>query len=480
MSHSRTGRARAGERGSAAPAQLLLTIEKLVAGGAGFARSTGGEPVFVRGALPGDAVRVDEVRQRKGYVDAMRWTLVSASPDRRSPPCGFAKQCGGCDVMALTPAAQRRVKHDMVVEILRRTARVDTSASSATPLHFSADDAARDALGYRSRIRLHIDDQSQLGFFAEQSHVVVPVAHCLVATERVNTVLEALVALSKLRPELLTAFEQVEVRALGEQADLVWVARRDERRPRRPKAELIATLGTIERHLQSEAPTLTLQHVLAEDAPQRWREFVQGVDLHVYPSPTNAVAPTRLWFAPGTFTQVNWQVNTRLVADLVSAVTARGARRFLDLYCGAGNFSLPLLAAGLDGLGVETNPTSIAAASAAATAQNLGGRFIAQDVATAVQRLVADAQQFDLIILDPPRAGFREVAPLLRGLSPRHVFICACDPVTFARDLRSLVEQGFVLDQLRAYDMFPQTHHVECSAWLSLTTSPSETPLAGV
>lgn len=367
--------------------------------------------------------------------------------------------------MALTPDAQRRVKHDMVVEILRRTAHVDASASGATPLHFFPVDGANETLNYRSRIRLHIDAQSQLGFFAEQSHEVVPIDQCLVATDRVNAVLEALVALSKLRPELLTGFEQVEIRALGEFTDLLWIARRHAR-AQPSKADLVAALGTIERHLQSEAPTLASQHVLAEDAPQRWREFVQGVELGADSPAAGTSSKARLWFAPGTFTQVNWQVNTSIVSDLVGAAKTRGARRFLDLYCGAGNFSLPLLALGLDGVGIEGNPTSIAAATAAASAQHLGGRFFAEDVATAVQRLISEQQKFDLVILDPPRAGFREVAPLLRRLEPKDVFICACDPVTFARDLRSLVEQGFVLEQLRAYDMFPQTHHVECSAWL--------------
>lgn len=464
MSHSRTGRARAAPSASPPATQLSLTIEKLVAGGAGFARSPNGEPVFVRGALPGDSIRA-EVSKRKGFCEAKQWSLVSPSPDRRTPPCVHAKRCGGCDVMALTPAAQRRVKHDMVVEILRRTAHIDATASGAVPLHFLPDDGASETLNYRTRIRLHIDAQSQLGFFAEQSHEVVPVAHCLVATERVNRVLAALVELSQLRPELLTPFEQVEIRALGELADLLWSPRRNDRGSKRSKADLSAVLGTLERHLQSESPTLALQHVLAEEAPARWREFVQGVELDTDAHAGSSV-PTRLWFAPGTFTQVNWRVNTRIVSDLVGAAKTRSPRHFLDLYCGAGNFSLPLLALGLDGVGIESNPTSIAAATAAAAAQHLGGRFLAEDVATAVQRLVSDQQKFDLVILDPPRAGFREVVPLLQRLEPKHVFICACDPVTFARDLRSLIEQGFVLEQLRAYDMFPQTHHVECSAWL--------------
>src|SRR5690606_40681773 len=104
-----------------------LTIEKLAAGGAGFSRRSAGEPVFVRGALPGDVISLRAMRQHRGYSEANAWELERPSPQRRAAPCPYAERCGGCDLMALTPDAQRVVKHDMVVEILRRTARIDAS-----------------------------------------------------------------------------------------------------------------------------------------------------------------------------------------------------------------------------------------------------------------------------------------------------------------------------------------------------------------
>lgn len=463
-----------------------LTVEKLAAGGSGFARRSTGEPVFVRGALPGDLVLVRELKARNGYSEAREWQLLRPSPDRRAAPCRYADRCGGCDVMALSPAAQRRVKHDMVVEILRRTAHVDATPEGPTPLTWVCGDEPD--LGYRTRIRLHIDATGKLGFLAAQSHELVPIEACLVATERVNQVLASLVALSALRPELLRAFEQVEVRALGAAADLLWVPRtashddrsrrerpvaatsKRSRHPGAPSAEVRAArpdparsldsvLETIERHLHSEAPHLALHCAVTESAPMRWAEFAQS-------APLGDATDAKLWFAPGTFTQVNWHVNQRIVAELVDTVRNLGATQFLDLYCGAGNFTLPLLAMGLRGVGVENNPTSIAVAMAAARAQQLGGTFIAAEVEAAVARLVAEQQRFDLILLDPPRAGFKEVVPKLAALAPKHLFICACDPVTFARDVRSLMAAGFELQRLTAYDMFPQTHHVECSAWL--------------
>lgn len=427
------------------------------------------------------------MRQHRGYSEANAWELERPSPQRRAAPCPYAERCGGCDLMALTPDAQRVVKHDMVVEILRRTARIDASTAGQTPLEWDDGDAdysrlpeaAGVTLQYRTRIRLHIDGGGRLGFLAERSHAVVPIAHCAVATQRVNDVLQALVALTALRPELVRHFEQVEIRALGDVAEVVWIPKTERGKHRSAATMASADLETIERHLRAEAPQLALHVVSANETQRRWREFVQSVSttdsLLEREHTSGALAlhdedcerrPARLCFAPGTFTQVNWNVNRRLIANVEAGAKQRGSRRFLDLFCGVGNFSLPLLALGLHGVGVESNPTSIEVATWAASRQGLRAQFHAEDVAAAVDRLIAAGEKFDLILLDPPRAGFKDVVGKLVHLAPEHLFICACDPVTFARDLRSLMSQGFVLERLQAFDMFPQTHHVECAAWL--------------
>ncbi len=475
------------------PTRERLTVEKLVAGGAGFGRRDDGEPVFIRGALPGDAVEIRELVVHKGYSDARTWHIVSPSPNRRPAPCEYANRCGGCDLMSLTPEAQRRIKHELIIEVLRRTAHIDASTASHTPLTWDTTHDAQ-TLGYRSRIRLHIGQDGSLGFLAAQSHVVVPVARCLVASDRVNQVLALLVELADLEPERLQRHEQVEVRVLGDTADLTWVPRASV--GGRERTDLRDQVTRLAESLHDRLPGDAPYHVLADEAPSRWRHFVQGVELqapvdvqtadtdrpvqdsrvaasqrtseHALTGHelTGESAPPRLWFAPGTFTQVNWAVNQAIIRDLLDGVRHREARQFLDLYCGAGNFSLPLLGAGLDGLGVEANPTSIAVARAASHHQKLGGEFWASDVERAVIGLIEARRAFDLVLLDPPRAGFKSVAPLLRRLGPKHVFVCACDPVNFARDLKCLTENGFTLRALKAYDMFPQTHHVECTAWL--------------
>lgn len=472
MSRHKAGQKPPRQKSNSRQPEELLTIEKLIAGGSGFARRASGEPVFVRGGLPGDTITLTSWEARKGYALAKTWSLVSPSPERRPPPCRYAGTCGGCDLMALAPRAQRRTKQELFAEILRRTANLEVGTPMAPPVVWDDPADGRDQLNYRTRVRLHIDTQGQLGFMAERSHVVVAVEQCLVASNAVNHLLAALAELARQRPELLSAFAEVEVRALGEVPDLTWTVRQTPGKPRHKASELSERLELIARHLHGTLASTPPHLVLADEAPARWREFVQSVELTREASSgsvdlqSNSAA--RLWFAPGSFTQVNWSVNQRIVSDVMLGASRRDAKTFLDLYCGAGNFSLPLLSMGLHGLGVESNPTSIATASTASARQQLGGEFLASDVQRAVEQLVSEGRRFDLVLLDPPRAGFRDVVPALVKMAPKHLFICACDPVTFARDLKLLTAEGFVVDELKAYDMFPQTHHFECSAWLVL------------
>ncbi|HEX7452278.1 MAG TPA: methyltransferase domain-containing protein, partial [Polyangiaceae bacterium] len=169
----------------------------------------------------------------------------------------------------------------------------------------------------------------------------------------------------------------------------------------------------------------------------------------------------------GGFNQVNWAVNQLLVQALLDGAERVSALSFCDLYCGAGNFSLPLLARGLVGLGIENSRSAIAAAKRAVKEQSLSSaRFITGDVRVELEKLTR-AECFDLIVLDPPRSGARDVLPEVIRRAPGHIAYCACDPVTLARDLRALCDAGYALDRVTGFDMFPQTHHFETLAWLT-------------
>lgn len=440
----------------------LLVIDKIVAGGAGFGHRTSGEPVFVRGALPGDQVRLRTLTVERGYSRAKDWTIAQPSTERRTSPCPYVARCGGCDLMPLSPAAQRQSKHHMVTEVLRRTARLDVSTDSSVPLHWNGP--ARDELGYRSRIRVHIGEDAQLGFRASESHDIVAIDRCLVASPAVNQILDQLRTLAASAPDIVSPFRGVEIRALGDVADLAWFPR-----------ETSATRRTNNDNAAPKPASLALERIrhafsshnrdvlmgIEDGFRSNWRANVQAVPLGI-----GEGAPALL-FAPGAFTQVNWAVNEQIVNHLVTRTQQLQLRTFADLYCGAGNFSLPLLAAGLDGYGVEQNELSVSLLRMSSQRQGLGGQFTAESVHRATQRWVQENRTFDLVVIDPPRAGFKEALKQVAQLASNSIFLCACDPVTFARDLRALLEHGFVLESLTGFDMFPQTHHVELAAWLS-------------
>jgi 23S rRNA (uracil1939-C5)-methyltransferase len=418
------------------PSQNEWEIERLVPGGAGFLRLANGQGAFAPGALPGERIRVEQAEDHRTYLQATRWTLLSASSERVTPACPVQAQCGGCDLMTLSYSAQLTAKAGILREALTRTG------------HFQALPEIRfvpseRTLGYRSRIRLHIAADGRLGFFAAGSRDLVEIPGCPVADPELDAALSTLRAIALQHRGALARFAELELRVAPGGPRLSLCLMPKSGRPERA-AELLAALAESFQVSIAERPS----------APEHEQRFPLpgGVELS---APAHA------------FTQVNWPVNFALIEALLAGVSRRSLTTFCDLYCGAGNFSLALLARGLSGVGIEASKGAIAAAKRAASAQKLAAiRFITGDVLSALAQLPR-AEPFELVVLDPPRSGAREILPELVRRAPPHIAYCACDPVTLSRDLRSLCDAGYTLQELTGFDMFPQTHHFETLAWLS-------------
>lgn len=420
----------------AAPAGAWsVTIDKLVPGGAGFARLPDGRSAFIDGALPGDRVSVEAWATKKGYVEASRFRLETAGPERVEPPCPIAEACGGCNWMALPYEAQLRYKAALVVEALERTARIKVAAPPEVV-------SAGGPLAYRLRVRLHVDERGRVGFFGRRTQELVEASACLVAARELSAPIAALGALDETERSTLGAhFAAVDLRAVpGGDVELELEARADMEPRGAPVEALVKTLSAH-------------AHVgLGRRAGLRRYELPSGGFLRV---------------PAGGFTQVNWAVNAALVAAVVDGALRHGARSFLDLYAGVGNFTVPLVRAGLHGVAVELERTAAAALRESLREQSLGGvEVLAGDVAGTLPRLSRKLRGVELVLLDPPRSGAKAAVMPLVALAPKNVVYVACDPVTLARDLRGFLDAGFVLEELRCFDMFPQTHHVETLAWL--------------
>lgn len=415
----------------------IILVEKLIPGGDGFGRLPDGRSLMVRGALPGDRVRVSRVSEHSGFARAAEYERVEASPDRRTPVCSVCERCGGCDLMPLTEQAQRRAKLGLFREALMRVGGLGEFVDSVS-LHEPGP-----RLGYRSRLRLQIDDQGRVGFFHRASRTLVEPERCHVAGDAVQRTLDDLRALSSRQKKGLAAFASVEVRQSETGVSLFFTLK-----PAHSYAPV-----------ESEAVLAHLRkgHVVV----------VAGSGARVASERFELSANCYMYSSPGAFTQVNWHVNLALVERVTLLAEQVGAQSFCDLYSGSGNFALPLARGGRKGTGVESSRVAVEQARAAAKEQGLGRvRFVHDDAARYAERAAKSGQRYDFVLVDPPRSGVKKGLSSMAALGSSLVVMLSCDPVTFARDLARLRQLGFSLGGLEAFDMFPQTHHVEGLAWL--------------
>lgn len=341
--------------------------------------------------------------------------------------------------MHLSLEGQRKVKLGMLEDALRRIGGVTFDWAAVGYV------AEGDGLRYRSRLRLHVDDTGKVGFMSAGSRSVVPVGHCAVAEPRLNAALARLGEVDADGLRLLRLCDQLELRAADLEPNLV--------------VRLFSKPG-IRLHLPSFLPLFPpgTAVVLAESpeddsTPQRY-ELPGDVTISV---PASA------------FSQANRGINARLVQDVVQAATLRGLRSFVDAYAGAGNFTLPLLAAGLTGESIDSAPSGVVAARGVARDHGWPfDGFAIGDARVQLEVLVRNHRQFDFVLLDPPRVGAKDIASLVLRLQPQLVAIVACDPVSLGRDLKSLLAAGARLEALTVYDMFPQTHHMETLALVAI------------
>lgn len=393
-----------------------VRLERPATGGA-VGRLDDGRVVFVRHGLPGELVRVEvtEVTSKFSRGDAVE--ILEASPDRVAPPCRYAHPggCGGCDLQHASTTGQVSWKSSLVAEHLRRIAGVETQITVVEP--------SSDPQGSRTRLRCAVDDDGRLALRAARSHDLVVLDRCWIAD-----------------PSFTPAFatfwhgaQEVELRAIGEGAPFALVRRLT---PRGPLHELCSLRGEpLEPSTES-------------------RVNVRG---HVF-----SVGPRSFW-------QSHRDTPTLLLDTVLELAGARVDDHVTDLFSGVGLFAVPLakvVGPGGRVTAVESSPYAVRDAR-----QNAEGlRNLKVREWSVTSRSVNDSVgEGDVVVLDPPRSGLAKgVAEALVRRRPRRVAYVSCDAATFARDLKILLAGGFALSQMRAFDLFPMTEHVELVASLDL------------
>jgi 23S rRNA (uracil1939-C5)-methyltransferase len=422
-----------------------VRVDALTHDGRGVAH-VDGKAVFIPGALAGEEVRIERLRRRRGHDEARLLEVIEPSPSRVAPRCAYFGTCGGCALQHLEHGAQLEAKHSVLVESLRRIGHV-APEEWLPPLHGAA-------WNYRRRARLSArrvpaKGRTLVGFRERASAYITDMRRCEVLAEPVDELVGPLSDLI----EALSIRErvpQIEIAVAGERPALVMRVLDAPSGEDRVRLRDFARRHGVDWYLQpGDAGSA---HPLEDDTPlPRYRIDPYDVDVE---------------FAPTDFIQVNADLNARLVARALELLAPGDGDDVLDLYCGVGNFTLPLARRAGRVTGVEGDATLVERARGNALRNALANVTVhAADLAGEIAVFPWARQRYDLVLLDPPRAGASALLPQFAVWQPRRVVYVSCDPATLARDAGILVEGlGFRLRAAGVADMFPHTAHVEAIA----------------
>jgi 23S rRNA (uracil1939-C5)-methyltransferase len=441
---------------------MLLSIEKLIYGGDGLARTPAGADgrsmaVFVPFVLPGERVDVEIRQEKPGFARGSVVELIEASPDRLEARCPYFRQCGGCHYQHIPFERQLEFKAGILRETLQRIAKIEVK--SELRLHASPP------WNYRNRTRLQVQTVPEfaLGYFRFGSHEFLPVRECPISSPLLNRVIARLLELRGLNCP--PAVEEIELFADGaDERSLAWAfcGREADKRDllrwaeafERELPEISGMTFFSSRHRSSEHRSS--ERRLEDDAPMDSRALVQSGAKSIRYRTKNH----EYQVSAGAF----FQVNRYLIDELVSVVTgdARGDVA-LDLYAGVGLFSAVLARNFHHILGVEASQTAYGdlLQNVPANVKAVGARtedYLRSDYATS--RPVR--KRPDLVVMDPPRTGAGKV--VIRSLvelgAPRIRYV-SCDPATLARDIVPLLAAGYHIEGAHLFDLFPETFHIE-------------------
>ncbi|MEO9273972.1 23S rRNA (uracil(1939)-C(5))-methyltransferase RlmD [Marinomonas sp. 5E14-1] len=389
-----------------------------------------GKVVFIDGALPGEAVSAQITKTGRHFDEAKLSEVIEPSQYRIDPSCQHFFECGGCSFQHLSWQEQVSAKSTWLKGQLR-------NVMSDEDMHILVDKGE----GYRRRARIAIDYKSGgLGFRAKASKEIIAIEQCVVLTEPLQAVFSSLTATL-------------------------------------PNNELVKSLGHIELLEDSKGVSVLfrLTIAIADSLTAQWQTWAKSEDIVLYwqaPKETKACVELedmryydldsmRFNYHPQDFIQVNTMMNQKMVAQAIEWLNLTQEDVILDLFCGVGNFSLPLAKRAKSVIGVEVQEAMVQAAQNNAELNGLDNvSFVAADLTQPIaKKFIKD--KVTKILLDPPRAGAFEFLDTIIKIKPMQILYVSCNASTLARDAEYLVTKGYRVLRVSLMDMFPQTSHVE-------------------
>jgi len=423
-----------------------VMIDSLNYDGRGVAR-VDGKAVFIDGALPGEMVEFQFVKRHKNYDSGSLVYILKANPDRTTPPCPHFGVCGGCDLQHLVPQAQIRAKQLILSENLAHIGKVQP--------HTWLSPLTGPSFGYRRRARLGVRLVPKkggvlVGFRERRRSYLADLSTCPVLGNGISDLLPAL-------------------------------------------RELISCLSCPDRIPQIEVASgdaisaLVFRHLVPLDDQDKalLKAFAHDHGIQIYLQDKGPDSATALWpsspddlsyrldeydveirFRPTDFVQINALVNRQMVSQAIRLLDLKGEQAVLDLFCGVGNFTLPVAKRARRSLGVEANQGLIQRARSNATLNGISNaEFMEADLYRADDSAPWLEFHADRLLLDPPRSGAMAAIKQLNPPYPSRIVYVSCQPATLARDSEYLVYVlGYRLAAAGIVDMFPQTSHIESMA----------------
>jgi 23S rRNA (uracil1939-C5)-methyltransferase len=413
--------------------RIEVKTEHLAYGGQAVARHKG-FTVFVQEAAPDETLRVRIVERKKNYARAVIEEIITPSPARREPPCKYFGECGGCQLQHINYETQLSEKIGFIRDALKRTGQIDWT--DEIKIHSSKE------FNYRLRAKIKIDQgftgnekailqnstlhKMCIGFYQAHSHNVCDIARCEILLPELNEALKAI------RARLFDNSEKI-----GNNVNEIEIA--------------------VNQNTDSDFQTTDTHFNVSTSPP------IAG-----FPSNDiqREIAGAIYQFSPLSFFQVNALLLDEFVKEAVGFENGDFA---IDLYAGVGLFTIRLARNFKQVIGVESNARTVAYAE-----QNISinktenARVVCNRTDTWLKNFLSQStvQTPDLVLLDPPRNGAAEAIDLIIKLNPKRIHYVSCDPVTLARDLKQLVSSQYEIERIVAFDMFPQTYHIESIAFL--------------
>ena len=452
----------------------MLTPDRWIGRGEAVCEPQGGKPTIVWGGIPGEA-GLAKVHHRGQNQDKARW-LSAETPDprRRTPPCDKYDRCGSCPLMHIEPEAQDDARLAIVADLFAKH-------GLSVPLPDSVVASPDGDENYRRVVKMACGrsdwGRPRLGAYERDSHKVLPIPNCRVATSALRRAMGTVthhILESGIPPydekEDKGVLRHViirESRSTGKMLVTIVCARR----PRDAKdvadeiAQSLSTVAGVHLHINAY-PGNNIFHV------EEGR--IGTVNLTGESTIEDEIAGVRMHFGPSDFFQANPGTASLIVEDVMSLSADLADRPVVDLYSGVGTFSLPLASRNPGSAVLSIAVAAVERARANAARVKVPAEFyagaVAERAADVAERVASAAP---MVVLDPARKGIEEEAfDPIESLRPARLFYVSCNPAALARDLAEWTRRGWTVDTIRAYDMFPQTAHLEMLAVLSPANAP--------